>query len=427
MEWTSHALLGKIAVRSLPLWCKEWLNFPPAGNELRKFPPCQNGMDQLAASCLLMDWVYEPEFWKYGSQSNGRQLPHMLPDADGCGAYFSGNAPDPGKFAEILTGLMQRTLQALKSGNHLEFTRWGGILGHFLQDITAPTHTISGMMLRTLFPDPAPDRVKSLGHYCYLIDDSVEISVPVCLGSSISQAVFNLTQSAFAAADRARSLIPALIPAAYEEDREQCRKILRTPVANAVQMTVDAWYTSFCIASDVSCPRPQELPLTQLSPLYHHPDAYAYSGPDVFCLNQKKTPLTVITEQGPQTFEHGFGMSGYSGMKFFLNGVFDRLDFDLALADIPDSEDPRLMIRFTIETDHGWNNIFSEDMEYGSKEILCHHIAPGDTIKHFTADISGAGTLIISAKAVTYQDEHGCTQFATTHIAVLNPILHSII
>lgn len=421
--WNSHAQIGRIALRALPEWELNLLHFPPSGPELKFFPACSSGAEQLAASCLIMDWVYDPVFRPYGVQPCGMQLPHMLPDDAGKGAFFSGNPPSPGKFAELLTWQMERTLQALREKKWLEFFRFAGVLGHFLQDVTAPTHTVTPALLRSLFPDPVPGHLAGLGGCCYRIAEDITIEPARLAGRNIPHAVFRITQEAFAAAERARKLLPQLLKHAYGNEPEKCSELLKGPVRDAARLTADVWHTLFSIEAGRCGGLPDSMPLTDLAPLYHHPDLYAYAGPGVFCRNGGLVPLDVIAAGGPARYERGFGMTGYSGMKFFLNGIFHRLDFSLGMADWPDSRNERIDLDFTVETAPGWNTVFSEDMEYGTQPVLKIHLGPGETVRTFQADITGAGTLVLACRAKPYRTETGSVSFAIPHIAVLNPML----
>ena len=422
MNWHSHALLGKIAAAALPDWVKELLDFPAEGPDLAWLPECRNALDQMAASCLMMDWVYQKRYHAYCVQENGMPLTHMLPDSEGRGAFFSGNTPHPGKFAEILTFLMNRTLKAWQTGSRLEFLRFAGILGHFLQDVTAPTHTISAKMLRELFPEPAAGQFTPFGKYVYRIGE--DIVIPAAEGDrcSIDREVFFLTQQAFAAADRARRIIPRLMEAVYRQDESGCADLLRGPAADAAALTRDAWYTIFCMAGNRSASVPEFFPLTRIAPLYHHPDPYAYIGQDRFYLNSDIVPMKILGGG----IGRGFGMKGYSGMKFFLNHVFDRLDFTLGMADDPGSFDEHVKVCFTVESSPGWNSCFSEDMDYGGEILYRQMIGPGEEPRKISVPLRDAGTLILAAKAVPYVDDAGKDTFAVPHLAILDPILHFI-
>lgn len=420
MNWRSHALLGKIAAESLPEWEKSLLAFPAEGPELTQLPECRNALDQMAASCLMMDWVYQKKYTPYCLHKDGTSLPHMLPDRDGKGAFFSGNNPDPGKFAEILKELMLRTLEAWKVKAFPDFMRFAGILGHYLQDVTAPSHTISGKMFRGMFPEPEIGKFTPFGKYIYSLADDISIPAPVCRWHSIDQAVFFLTQQAFAAAERARPLLPHLAAAAYRQDVSACKELLRKPAAEAAALTRDAWHTIFCIAENHTEAGPETLALTEIAPVYHHPDVYAYIGTNRFYIGSEIVPMKILGGG----IGKGYGLRGYSGMKFFLNQVFDRLDFTLGMADDPGSFDEHIQVRFTVAYDKGWNSCFSEDMDYGGEILYEQMLGPGEQPRKISLSLPDAGTLIFAAKAVPYVNDTGKETFAVPHLAILEPILH---
>ena len=120
----------------------------------------------------------------------------------------------------------------------------------------------------------------------------------------------------------------------------------------------------------------------------------------------------------------GYGLRGYSGMKFFLNQVFDRLDFTLGMADDPGSFDEHIQVRFTVAYDKGWNSCFSEDMDYGGEILYEQMLGPGEQPRKISLSLPDAGTLIFAAKAVPYVNDTGKETFAVPHLAILEPILH---
>lgn len=418
--WKSHAKIGRIAADALTAKEKAFLDFPAENCKLPGWPLCSNGLEQLAASCLIMDSVYDPRYHNYCLQDDGLPLTHTLPDEDGRPAFFSGKAPSPGKFAEILSSLMQHMISAIHNGDRKELLIRGGILGHFLQDVTAPTHTILPEQLRALFPDPVPGRIFKYGEYCYQLGDT-EIPPVQNAASSVKEAVFLLTQQAWQAYKSSQRLLPELTACAYRENKDACRTLLLAPARDAAIMTAYAWHCAFSIAEKGECPKASGISLTELTPLYRHPDAYLLAPSNAFALGGKYVPMNVIGTDGTVRFSEGFGMTGYSGMKFFLNGLFHTLEFQLALADMPESRDANIDVDFTVEISSKWDETFSEDMDYGTIPVFRAHIGPGEAIQTCQVDISSAATLAFVAKAKPYQNSNGTTNFAVPHIAILNP------
>ena len=425
--WESHALLGMHSVRSLPAWELELLRkIPPSGPELKLFPACQNGAEQLAASCLLMDWIYDPVFAGYARQANGSLFPHMLPDADGQGAFFAGNAPSPEITAVLIEQKMQEALCAWQKKNYLDFFRHAGILGHFLQDITAPTHVISPGLLRNLFPDPEPSRYASL-QGCYTIAENLPLPEPSLAGRTVQEAAFHLMNDAFWAADRAQKLIPELMQAVYARSTEDCCRILKQPATDAALLTARAWHTVFSLAAgrlpEQELEKLSVFPLDQLFPVYKHPSLYAGTNMGVLCLDGKKRPLRLRNGDTTETFRSGFGMTGHSGFKFYLHGQFSTLRFTVGLADHKSSLLPRIDLRFTVETTQGWNQIFSEDMNFNGEVIYETRLTPDTPLIDITVDLHHAGTLIFASHATPYKTPDGEIAFDIPHLAVVSPIL----
>lgn len=427
MKWESHALLGIQAVRSLPPEEREWLDRePPAGPELARLGECRTGSEQLAASCLLMDWAYEPLYAAYARQPSGLPFPHMLPDADGRGAYFSGNAPSPQVTAELIRQKIEESVAALRSGTRLDFYRHAGVLGHFLQDFTAPTHVIHSRLLRNLFPDPEPGRYAGLSG-CYTIADDLELARPSLAGRTAGEAAFHLMNDAFFAADRAQRVIPQLTEAVYVRDERRCREILRGPASDAAALSARAWHTVFCLAFG----RFPESELAELSPFgldrvfpaYRHPGLYAFAEPGGFCLDGHREPLRLLADRGVRTFDSGFGMTGYSGMKFYLHGQFSALEFTLGLADHESSFLPHVELDFTVEVSDGWNRIASEDMLFGGRVLRKIRLGPGAPARRVKVGLEGAGTLILAAKTIPWRTAEGETRFDIPHLAVADPVL----
>ena len=424
-EWNSHAKLGRMALGALPQWALELLvNMPPSGGEeLALLPECRNLAEQLAASCLIMDWAYDERFNRYGKQADHLPIPHMLPDRDGKGAYFSGNAPDPGRFASILTFLMEKMLAAYRNRNYLDFTRYGGVMGHFLQDVTAPTHTLTPAVTRSLFPDPVPGRLKGLGAYCYRIADHIPVEKTECF-VHIPQTVFSLTHKAFAAADRARGRLGELLHAAYGGDTKRCEELLAGPARDAAMLTAEAWLAVLSIAHN----KPgsgnfSPLSLTKLSPLYHHPDLYAYAPAGVYCAEGRFLPVSLLSGNGVIPCKDAFGMKGHSGMKFFLNKTFHTLEFTLGLAPFPESYDPRMRLEFTVESSPEWASDFSEDMLYGTTPLLSVTLLPGEEPRRYTVDLEDCATLVLACKAAPYRTEERGIDFIIPHLGIENALL----
>lgn len=424
-EWKSHAKLGLMALRALPRRERTILaSLPAQGPELKLLPFCSGLHHQLAGACLMMDWVYDDDYRKYTLQPDGKLLPHMLPDDQGKGAFFSGNAPSPGKFALLLNFLMERTLSAWQNKEYTLFARYGGILGHFLQDVTAPTHTLNGNLRNALFPDPVPGKRRSVSSFCYLIADEIPMEEVSCAGATLAEAVFTLTHEAFLAADRARTVLPELLHGAYAEDTARCQQLLTGPAKDAAVLTARAWLSILRIAEKNSSALPVPFPLTAIRPLYHHPDIYASFPLNTYCLNGHDRPMTLLSPSGEIPCSNAFAMTGHSGMKFFTNQLFSTLEFTLGLAPFPGSQDNRMNVTFCIETAPEWDMTFSEDMEYGTTPVLEIPMGPSFVPGRYKVNIRDAATLAFTAKAAPHRTAEGGIDFVIPHLGIEDAVLY---
>ena len=422
-RFESHARLGIQAAALLPEWEKQLLNVPPSGEELPLLPRCDSALEQLAYDCLLMDWLYDERFRYLALQANGMLLPHMLPDGNGQGAYFSGRPVHPGKCFEIIRYLLGNAVDELKKNNIPEFCRRAGILGHFLQDLTAPNHNISSRVLRQLFPDPEKERFEGF-KFCYEIAPDLGGAAPSAAGHTLDRAAFFLTDSALKYASASRDLLPDLIRASYDRNRERCREILRIPAQQAVELTARAWHTAFALAFDRMDGEtfPEKIPLSQLYCAYHHPDVYAYAPGNSFCFEGKCVPLKLIG--GERDFADGIALTGHSGMKYFTGGIFSKITFTLGLAEHPSSYDEHIDLDFSVETDPQWCENFSEDMEYGTVRQAAKHLGSAEICQPISVDIEGASTLVLSSRAGSFIDNRGAVSFAIPHIGIAEPELY---
>ena len=78
LEWQGHALLGLRAAQGLPSWEIGMLRPDMSPEETGKpfMPEIRSVTDKLGAYCLILDWIYQPEYARYCRQENGRWIPH---------------------------------------------------------------------------------------------------------------------------------------------------------------------------------------------------------------------------------------------------------------------------------------------------------------------------------------------------------------
>lgn len=421
-RFQSHAALGIRAARLLPQWEQEILASSPAGEELQLLPPCRSALELLAFDCLLMDWLYDGRFRFLALQRNGDLLPHGMPDRSGKAAFLSGHPADPGKCFEMIRDLLESAVAELKKGDISSFCRRGGILGHFLQDLTAPNHNIHPQLLCQLFPDPVEGRFERL-KYCYEIAPELDLEEDFSVmpaGDTIEKAAFFLTDRALKYASSSRKFLPSLVEASYARDRESCGQILKSAARWAVELTATAWHTVFLLAfgrtGDFSLP--DRIPLSELYCAGHHPDIYAFAPPGSFYIDGKSVPLSLRGESGKELFSHGIALTGHSGVKFFTGGIFRELSFTLGLADDITSYDEHIDLDFSVETSPEWLDIFSEDMEYGTRRCCSIHLTSGSTTQKVKADIRGSRTLVLASRASSFTGPDGAVTFAIPHLCL---------
>lgn len=427
MEWAGHALLGLRAAEGLPDWEIEKLettSMSPDAIGRAYMPPIRTTREKLAAYCLILDWVYQKEFEHYARMPNGRWVPHS--PLKGAGGSFSFTAN-----TELLATLMNHLIQELRAGNWDEAICRAGVLGHFVQEPFTPGHAISNSLFHKLFPDPNPNRNIKLHSGFDSAGGDYPSPRPKLLGRTVPEAANRLFCEMFKGLEKGYQYIEPVIQSMYRGDPKIVQQaILMDQSRLAAQATVSAWHTAFCIAFDRfdedECAAQEDgIPLTELPFFDSHLNRY-----ETLCVGyvtneaNQKSPMTVFTPQGEHTFEDGFSLYGHGAVKYFLNGVYSRLRFGVALpSKVLRGQDEHTLLDFTIETDDKENRVYSEDIIYNGNCILREDIRAGFALKWYEVELNGAMSLIISSRATSWTDENGVACFSVPDIVIVEPRL----
>ncbi len=434
LEWQGHSLLGLRAAQGLPAWEIELLKPDMSPTEIQKpiMPKITNVVEKLGAYCLILDWIYQTGYARYARQDNGRWIPHGPASAD----FTAGGTISETANNILISQLLQAMIDELKVGNWEEAVRRGGALGHFLQEPFTPGHSTDNSLFEQIFPDHNPLRHWRL-HCCF---DSASGEYPPpkpkLAGTTAVEAAFYLFNYIKKGIRSARAMIGPVIEAAYRGEKPQdnqniYRALLCKQSEMSAYITACAWHTAFCIAFNrferEEIEQLKTFDLTTAIPYYMHPSKYVHIVADKLVNeNGWLIPIDVWGENKTEVrFDHGFGMYGHSGYKYFINGQFSQFRFKLGMPSrILDQQNEHTHLCFSIETDPGENALFSEDIEYEARaRPLKVELKAFEPVKEYTVDIRGAGTLIISSRSIPYTKEDGEVCYATADLAMINPVL----
>lgn len=431
-KWKSHALIGMKAVESLPDWERKLLpdSLVTAARSIPFIPKFTNTAEEvLAAMCMVTDQVYLPDFRPYCLLPGGEWIPHTVPDGDGKAAFQSGQAPSQAKCAETIQCLMEKMSRTLETSDMLEMAFQGGTLGHFLQDAVAPSHAVSGQLLKDLFPDPVPGRQLSLGKWLYAVSDRFSPIPPLLAGCSIPEAACRLTWEVMKSLRRSRKILPLLMQAAYANaPLETCENLLIAQVRDAAWLTASAWHTVFSLQKKQS-PNGQEnlLPrvnLLEAEPYFMHPGKYQNLLPGRQIIDGSQKELLICQPDGnaQPAPANSFAMTGYSAIKFHIGtGIFSSFSCE---AGITADWKQNANLIFSIESDAQENRCYSEELEYGATNLASVTLIPGAQPVKLNVDVTSARTLLLCARSFPIQDADGSPVFHIPDIAVCNAVLH---
>ena len=425
MEWQGHALLGLRAAEGLPEWEIEKIkdtDMSPAAVGRAIMPPIRTVREKLGAYCLILDWIYQKEFESYARRPNGRWVPHS--PLKGAGGSFSFTANN-----ELLATLMDHLIRELRAGNWDEAICRAGVLGHFIQEPFTPGHAFNNSLFKGLFPDPDPTRnIKLHGGFDSAGGDYPP-PTPQLFGKTVKEAANRIFCEMYKGLKKGYQYIEPIIRSVYRGDPKIVQQaILMGQSRLAAQTTASAWHTAFCIAFDRfdggEAGSLDELPLTDLPYFDAHLNKYDTLSTGYLTDHNRKVSMTVITPDGEQTFTDGFSLYGHGAVKYFLNGIYSRFRFGLALpARVLQGQDEHTLLDFTVETDDKENLVYSEDILYNGKVILRQEIRSGFALKWFEVDVKDAVSLIISSRATSWIDENGTALFSVPDIVIVEPRL----
>lgn len=432
LNFKGHSLLGKIAFSSLPQWEKKMLQ-PDMSQEGLDKPCFPKGIttveDKAGAMCSIMDWIYYEEFRPYAILPDGRWIPHCPPDASGQ-ASGNGRPKSNTVLLEMIEWLLERMLEKIKSGNWEEAIRWGGTLGHFLQEPFTPGHAVDNNLFHQFFPDPDAVRHMRLHHKFDAASGGFTPLKPKLMGISIPEAAFRLQVEIDRGIRSGMKLVGRIISSVYAgQPKDEQQKILSEQSRLAAFVTASAWHTLMSIAFDRWEKKAVEslsaLSLTYMVPYFIHHTEYVEILPGHLVKKERKIPIYVKGLKGEELVKNGFGMTGHQGIKFFVNGnVYPRFRCRVGLPSRhTKGQTENTNTVFFVETDTRENLVYSEDMEYKAKRIVSIPLIPGESVKEIDVSIKGAKTLILTAQSKSYTTQEGQVRFDIPHVAVCKPVI----
>lgn len=430
----SHALLGQIAFSILPQWEKDMIqpDMTPEGLDKPYLPKGISTVEEKTGlTCCILDWVYEDEMRPYALLPDGRWIPHSPPDANRQASASSCQPRSNTVFLEMIEWLLDRMLKSTVKKDWEEAIRYGGALGHFLQEPFTPGHAVDNNLFHQLFPDPDKKRHMRLHHKFDAASGGFKPLPPMLMGTAIPEAAFRLQVEIDRGMKGGMKLAGKVIRSAYDGQPDEVRKkMLAGQCRQAAFVTASAWHTVMSIAfnrfNKKEVERLSTLDLTYLIPYFIHHCQYVDILPGNLVKNGRKIPIYVWGARGKEKrVKNGFGMGGHSGIKFFVNGnVYPRFQCRVGLPSRhTEGQTKNTSVRFFVEVDSKENLAYSEDMEYRAKRLVSVPLIPGEPVRKIDIGIKGARTLILTAQSSSYKTPEGKAQFDIPHIAVCGPVL----
>jgi len=427
MDWNGHALLGRQA--ALGLSDEELFRLVPAPDSptpaKRLAPEFRTRAERLGAMCLILDWIYQPEFAAFCRRADGGWIPHTP-------VGFGGHAAGDGVFSEaanvgLVTELLAALVDALRRGDPGEAELRAGVLGHFLQEPFTPGHSMDNRLFPELFPDPDPSRHIRLHHAFDSASGDYPPPEPRVLGNSIDEAALRLWYGIRKGIHSGRALVGAVIAETYRgADKRVLQNLLLEQSRLAAQTTADAWRTACAIAVGEASTAGEVLPLTEVPPYFWHASEYVEMLPGALVRNGRKIPIEVYRDgDGVEPVAAGFGFFGHSGAKYYLgNGVFSRFRCRVGLAaNQTAGQNEHTDVQFAVELDATENLVYSEDIEYRARRVCQLLLRIGEPPRPVEVMLDGARTLILSCRATPWTDAAGVVRFAIPHLAICEPEL----
>ena len=438
MNGDDHTGVGRVAFDSLPEWEREVIqpDMSEPGLNRPYFPSgLQTVREKMACLCTVMDLVYYDECRPYATLPDGRWIPHSLPDENGYSSAGVGSQYSPLASANVIELLMGRAVEPIGSGSWEEGVHHLGALAHYLQESFAPGHAVSNDLFHELFPDPVPDRHIRVHHHLDHVGFEFEPRPAALMGTSVPEAAFRLQIELDRAIVESKKLVAPLLRAIYDGKSEAERAaLLNGQGQRAAFVTASAWHTAISIALDrfdeAEAEQLGSLDVTRMVPYFLHHWQYVHLTPRCLVKAGRRIPIHVWAgdqaDGREERVEHGFGMGGHMGIKFFVTGdVYPRFRCRVGLPSRhTEGQTEHTDTHFFVETDPELNTTYSEDIEYGGSRAFCIALRPGEFPQEVDVDISGARTLILAAQSRPYTDsDSGQLRFSIPHIAVCEPIL----
>lgn len=437
-EWNGHGLLGRLAFDGLPTWEQELIqpDVSEAGLDYPYFPDhVKSAADKTGQLAKIMDLVYYDECRPYATLPDGRWIPHSPPDAQWQSCSGSGQPRSLQVSVELLELLLERMIKPIREGDWEEAVHYGGALAHHVQEPFTPGHAMDNSVFHEFFPDPDPQRHMRLHHAFDNASGNFEPLPATLLGTSVREAAYRLFLQIDHGIRQGKKVIWPVVRSVYEGFPTSLRQELLADQSRlAVYATSCAWHTAICIALDrfdeAEVATLQELPLLQLEPYFFHAWQYVEVTPGSLVKDKRKIPIQV-TEKTPAgereiRVEDGFGMGGYMGIKYFVDG--DLYPIFRCRVGLPcrhtEGQQEGQVTRFYVEMDREVNTVYSEEIEYQAETLQEVELTPGKPLTEVEVDLSGARSLILRAKTDPQKDpETGAVTFSIPHVAICEPSL----
>ncbi|MDD5704963.1 MAG: hypothetical protein PHR35_03500 [Kiritimatiellae bacterium] len=438
-EWGSHALFGRVAFDVLPEWERNLFRPDVSPEALRKpyFPPYVKTVgDKVGFLCMILDLVYEDDCRPYALLPDGRWIPHGPCDEQTQSVGASGGSYSREKSSAIVAWLMTRMVEAIRRDDWEEAIRHGGALGHLVQEPFTPGHAIDNNLFHELFPDPVSTRHRRLHHFFDCASGGSEPLPPRLMGTTIPEAAFRLQVCIDRGIVEGKRLVGPVIRSVYEGHPPAVRQaLLAGQSQGAAYATACAWHTALSIAANRFDPEEERalrsLDLTELTPYFFHHWQYVALTPGCLVEKGQKIPIHVWQNDGhgravEELVPHGFGMGGYMGIKFYVDGdVYPSFRCRVGLPSRQrEGQTEHTRTTFYVDTDRAVNTVYSEEIDYRADNRLAIPLKPGAPVQEVNVSLKGAKTLILRALTEPYTDAvTGRKCFDIPHIAVCEPRL----
>ena len=194
-QLSGHALLGVKAFEMLPDWEKK-LYKPDMSRQALEKPWMPEGIstigEKVGCYCSILDWVYYDEFSRYTRLKDGSWVPHGLPDGNYKLSIFSGKPHSYRASADLLAMMLANMIKALRAGQWEKAVKYGGVLGHHIQEPFTPGHSVPNNLFYELFPDPDPRRHAYLHGAFDKASGNFELLPARLMGKSPDEAVYRI-------------------------------------------------------------------------------------------------------------------------------------------------------------------------------------------------------------------------------------------